>query len=354
MKKFFTNKVLQFVLVAALVVSSFTISPATANAATMENVFSTCPSKVTLGDKSNDNIKNLTGKATYSEGYFYKEKNLKATDSEIGYPAIKYTINVDMDGIVYFDAVSSSYGKCCIVVYDAFMTEMVYVSDGMFSLSYDSNLNKYYGIDSAYLTKGTYTVFTAFESPVTADVSSFRIVTDITVGFKGDTPLTQQYSLYNWSSSNTKVATVKDGVVTMKKTGKAIITVDVQGIKVSFEVKGVSNKYTEKNITSKNAGKSGVLVQIVSASYDKKGNLKVKARVFNNSYYSSVKTKTTKLTIKANGKKYATMSSSKKLTIKRGKAATISFTVKKSKLKSKKKVDLRMIDYSVKGSKYTF
>lgn len=152
-------------------------------------------------------------------------------------------------------------------------------------------------------------------------------------------------SIKSVKSSNKKIATVdKKGAVKGKKKGTCTITYKLKdGTKFSFKVKVVNNKLThntKKYEDAKNDNTAYVVIK--SASYDKKGNLVCNVSVLNCLGYTIHQAKDIKFAVyNQSCKKIATVKFSKTgLSIAPGKEKNIKVTVKKSKLKIKKKQDL--------------
>lgn len=169
----------------------------------------------------------------------------------------------------------------------------------------------------------------------------------ITEGFNHKLSVSNAGGSVSWSSSNSKVASVSSaGLVKAKKNGSATITAKLSdGTKLTCKVYVKKNEYSKSKVpvSSVVSGKTGV--DVYKVSYDKKGNLVVKANVLNNSYHTDTKIKKLKITIRTlNGKTVATYSvKNKKINIKSGAKQGFTFTVKKKNVKIKK-ADLRNID----------
>lgn len=178
----------------------------------------------------------------------------------------------------------------------------------------------------------------------------------LTAGFS------QSISTYNtsggvtWSSNNNSVATVSNGKITGKKPGSTTISAKTaSGYTMTCKVTVKKNEYSVKkaSVSSQPYGKSAL--DIYKASYDKKGNLVLKARVLNNNSYRLNRINNLKIKIKTNNGKTIGVYSAKKLNnvnLNAGKAKNYTFKIKKSKLKMKKKADLRLMTYSISGKSY--
>lgn len=213
---------------------------------------------------------------------------------------------------------------------------------------------------------GDYTLVLTFDSDVadyfcyidqekaSATISNTKAT--ITAGFTKTLKVTGG-TVVSWTSSKKSVATVSSkGVVTGKKAGKATITAktkDGQTLKCVVTVK--SNVYSKTKYTNSSAPMGDCTMYVYKASYDKNGNLVMKARFINNYYYRVSSLKNIKVTMKtASGKKIGTYSlSSKSVSVSSGSYKDFTFTIKKSKL-NVKKADLRNATASCTGSYYYY
>ena len=171
----------------------------------------------------------------------------------------------------------------------------------------------------------------------------------ITKGFKDQIKiLNAGGARITYKSSNAKVAAVNSkGKVTAKKKGTATITVKTStGFTIPCKVIVKDNVYTVRKVA----------VSVYKMSYDKKGNLVLKARMLNNRGYKAKYLKNFKITVKNGKGKKIGVYSAKKLTInlKSGKSKAYTFKIKKSKLKIKKTQDLRNASYPKSTGKYYY
>ena len=223
-------------------------------------------------------------------------------------------------------------------LYDEFTA---YASDSTWQYD-DGDYYRYLAYDN--MDAGDYTLVLTFDSDVAdyfcfigqeksvASISSEKAT--ITAGFK-KTLKVSGGTVVSWTSSKKSVATVsKKGVVTGKKAGTATITAktkDGQTLKCKVTVK--SNVYSKKKYTNADAS-YGATMYVYKASYDKNGNLVMKARFINNSGFRTTSLKGIKVTMKtAGGKKIGTYClSTKKASVANGNYKDVTFTIKKSKL----------------------
>lgn len=156
-----------------------------------------------------------------------------------------------------------------------------------------------------------------------------------------------------WTSSKKAVATVDSkGKVTGKKAGKTTISAKCengQTVKCTVTVK--ANKYSASKLTTSDVAYGSSNMDVYSASYDKKGNLVIKACYVNNIGYKVSQLRNIKITVKsANGKTVGTYSLSKKsISVPSYSTKNLTFTISKSKLKQKK-ADLVNCDFKCKGT----
>ena len=190
----------------------------------------------------------------------------------------------------------------------------------------------------------------------------------ITKGFKDQIKiLNAGGARITYKSSNAKVAAVDSkGKVTAKKKGTATITVKTStGFTIPCKVIVKDNVYTVRKVAVSALPAGSFGVNVYKMSYDKKGNLVLKARMLNNRGYKAKYLKNFKKIIRIalakgwmkNGKgKKIGVYSAKKLTInlKSGKSKAYTFKIKKSKLKIKKTQDLRNASYPKSTGKYYY
>lgn len=181
----------------------------------------------------------------------------------------------------------------------------------------------------------------------------------ITKGFKDQIKiLNAGGARITYKSSNAKVAAVDSkGKVTAKKKGTATITVKTStGFTIPCKVIVKDNVYTVRKVAVSALPAGSFGVNVYKMSYDKKGNLVLKARMLNNRGYKAKYLKNFKITVKNGKGKKIGVYSAKKLTInlKSGKSKAYTFKIKKSKLKIKKTQDLRNASYPKSTGKYYY
>ena len=210
------------------------------------------------------------------------------------------------------------------------------------------------------LASGDYILELRFENDVNYDMTVTEKTNDaklkknkitVTKGFT-DSISVKNGKIKSCTSGNKSVATVsKKGVITGKKNGNATIKVKLtNGKTISCKVKIVSNQYSAPKITVDNSTYNVESVKAYQASFDKKGNLKVKFSIVNNSPGKIVNIKNFKIVAK-NGKTYATYTAKNfKVSVDSFKDKTYSVTIAKSKLKMKQaKIDLRTSTIKITG-----
>lgn len=181
----------------------------------------------------------------------------------------------------------------------------------------------------------------------------------ITKGFKDQIKiLNAGGARITYKSSNAKIAAVNSkGKVTAKKKGTATITVKTStGFTIPCKVIVKDNVYTVRKVAVSALPAGSFGVNVYKMSYDKKGNLILKARMLNNRGYKAKYLKNFKITVKNDKGKKIGVYSAKKLTInlKSGKSKAYTFKIKKSKLKIKKTQDLRNASYPKSTGKYYY
>ena len=178
----------------------------------------------------------------------------------------------------------------------------------------------------------------------------------ITAGFTKKLSVTDG-KVSSWSSSNKKVATVDSkGKVTAKKKGNATISAKCEdGTVLKCKVTVKDNQYTARKITTSDVSYGDTAMSAYKVSFDKKGNLVIKARYVNRMSYKVSELRNIKITVKdANGKTVGTYKQKKKkVSVSSGSTKDFTFTIKKSKLK-KKKADLRGGEVSIDGTSYYY
>lgn len=220
--------------------------------------------------------------------------------------------------------------------------------------SFDETYEAYYyplvwsnpskGDHDVSLTFGSDTSFMFYidQNTPAASISNNTIV--LTKGFS-QTLSVVNGKVKSWSSDNEKIAVVdKNGKVTAKNTGSAVVTATTESGKiVSCDVTVKPNTYTKIKMTFGETTYGNAYISVPKISYNKKGDLVIKAIYLNNSGHKIVRLKNVKINVKnKSGKiigKYTLKS--KKTTILQGGQKTFTYTIKKSKLKQKKTQDLR-------------
>ena len=191
-------------------------------------------------------------------------------------------------------------------------------------------------------------------APATPDNSYINKTSmTITKGFSDTVKVVGTSEKITWKSSNTKVAAVKNGKVTGKKAGKATITAtSASGKSYSCSVVVKANQYTESKMKTANAVYGNSYMYARKVSYDKKGNLVLKVDFLNFLGRKITAVKNINIQVKnKSGKVIGTYTlKSKKVSITHGKTKTLTFTIKKSKLKQKKTQDLRLAEVVSSGT----
>lgn len=238
-------------------------------------------------------------------------------------------------------AADSSWRSADGASYRDLICESMDAGDYTLVLTFDSDVADYY----------CYGIQVKGAAPAT--ISSTKAT--ITAGFTKKLTVSGA-KVKSWTSSKKSVATVKNGKVTAKKAGKATITAkteDGQTLKCVVTVK--KNVYSKTKYGNASAPSGGCTMYVYKASYDKNGNLVMKARFINNYYYRVSSLKNIKVTMKtAGGKTIGTYSaSSKSAAVSTGSYKDFTFTIKKSQLKIKK-ADLRNAKASCTGTYYYY
>lgn len=170
----------------------------------------------------------------------------------------------------------------------------------------------------------------------------------ITAGQSHKLSVTGAIGTVKWSSNKTSVATVKNGKITAKKPGKAVITAkdDSRTVKCTVTVK--KNEYTDSSarVSLNKAPYGKIIAGVYKVSYGKKGTMVVKLRLYNNTGYKVTKFKKISLNVKtAGGAKIASYNTSKKLTMAPYTTKDITITIPKKNVK-KQGADLRLAKIS--------
>lgn len=149
-----------------------------------------------------------------------------------------------------------------------------------------------------------------------------------------------------WSSSNRSVATVSKGKIKTKRIGTALIKAKTDGNKTLYcKLTVVKNVYTSSKKPLHSIPIDETSVNVYKVSYDKKGNIIIKARILNRHDYRVDYFKNFKIKLRTNtGKRIGTYTAKKATNVK-AKSDNIkncTFKIRKSKLKIKV-ADLRRI-----------
>lgn len=150
-----------------------------------------------------------------------------------------------------------------------------------------------------------------------------------------------------WSSTNKTIATVSSsGKIKAKNIGTAIIKAKIADKEpLICKITVVKNEYLGSKKTMLDVPVDRTMVNVYKASYDKKGNIILKARVLNRYDYRISYIKNFKIQLRTNaGKLIGTYSAkkAKNVNAKSNHIKTCTFKIKKSKLKIKT-TDLRSI-----------
>ena len=335
MKKNLASRLMQIILVFALVVTSIVVTPSDAKAATTD--------KTLVATKAD-----LSGEKT--EKYLYKKSSVPTMVDEYGYDYITYELNVSKNCVPVFYVGSKTNAQIAINFYNANYEKIG--GTGVVNMFKDGHIkdNFEYGV-YVPLKKGKYYVDITFACALKADLQVFELVTSVPEKCTESAPEVKGYT--NWKSSNTKIATVKNGKITAKKTGSCTVTAQGQdGVTYSFPVKVVKNEYKAKAPKRKS---NKLMMGCTKLAYDKSGNLKVTI-AYVNGWSKKVKLAgNVSISVKnPKGKVIAKISDKNKRTIKGKKSLTVTYTVKKSKLKIKSAQDLKYSYVNIKGQYYYY
>ncbi|MEY8331911.1 Ig-like domain-containing protein [Lachnospiraceae bacterium 47-T17] len=281
----------------------------------------------------------------------------------------KYNFTVSKAGDLYFTLVVPAPVEYTIAVYNSAGALLDVTNNPMTVTATDQywqTVQEAYAYDDAWnsLPNGDYTYGITFaadtqyqfmiqQEKASAKISDSKAT--VTAGFTKKLSVSGA-KVTKWSTSKKDIATVdQKGKVTAKKAGKTTISAKLdngQTVKCVVTVK--ANKYTDTKATVSDVPYGSCVLHAHSASFDSKGNLVIKARFVNNYYYKVVALNNVKIVVKdGNGKTIGTYSTKKKsLTVQKGSAKDVSFTIAKSKLK-KKTADLRNASISCDGE-YTY
>lgn len=173
----------------------------------------------------------------------------------------------------------------------------------------------------------------------------------ITKGFT-DTITVKNGKIKSCSSSNASVATVNNkGKLVAISNGKSTIKVKLTNNKtLTCKINVVSNQYTAKKISVDDSIYNVENMKVYQASFDKKGNLKIKFKIVNNSTGKIERIKNLKIVAK-NKKTYASYTvSNYNVAVDSFTDKSYTITIPKSKVKMDiKKIDLRTSKISITG-----
>lgn len=174
----------------------------------------------------------------------------------------------------------------------------------------------------------------------------------LTSGFSEKLSIQGATGTVKWKSSNNKVATVSsDGKVTGKKAGSAKITATTEsGQVLTCAVSIQKNVYNESRQYPSAVQYGMSSVQVYKMSYDKSGNLVLKASVLNNSGRKSAGIKKLTITVvNEKSKKIGVFTvSDKRFSLNTNDSKDFTFKINKSDLKIKN-ANLRTASYKTKG-----
>lgn len=333
MKKNLASRLMQIILVFALVVTSIVVTPSDAKATTTDKTL-----VATKADLSGDK----------TEKYLYKQSSVP-TQYVQGYNLVSYELTLTKNCVPVLYVGSKTSAQMMIAIYDE--NENYVTGTKAVNMYKDGHIKNNYEF-AAYcpLQKGKYYVDIFFSTALKADLQVFEVVTSVPVKCSESAPTVNGYT--NWKSSNTKIATVKNGKITAKKTGSCTVTADKDGVTYSFPVKVVKNEYKAKAPKRKT---NKLMMGCTKLAYDKSGNLKVTI-AYVNGWSKKVKLAgDVAITVKnSKGKVIAKISDKNKRTIKGKKTITVTYTVKKSKLKIKSAQDLKYSYANIKGHYYYY
>lgn len=272
---------------------------------------------------------------------------------------ISYNFNVPVLGVIEIDLLVPAPVGLTINVSSSGYQEQVTISSDKW---YDMSTYYYYPLDWSTASTGDHTISLTFDADTEFVIyaaqkklaASFNISTlSLTKGFSQKLTVNNG-SVNQWSSSNSKVAAVdSNGKVTGKSAGTATITAtttDGQTLTCSVNVLANTYKGTAGSPTYGN-----VSFIITKMSYNKKGDLVIKATCTNNCGHKISKLMNVKITAKNSSNKVIGTYTikSQKVSILQGGQKTFTYTIKKAKLKQKKTQDLRNASANINnGAKY--
>lgn len=328
MKGNFIKKAGAMFLSAAMVVSSIACAPTTTKAA-----------------EDYDELVYDTGSAVANTDYTY---SFAVKDTQMVY--MDLCVPQMVDGMISFTQ-NSTYVDAVTLTADANTWQY---SDYLGVYVYTLTLENPTAADwTAVLNFNTATdyMFMVTQDKPTAVLSNNSIT--LTKGFSQKLSVSGTTGTITWASSNSKVAKVdSSGKVTAKATGSAKVTATTEdGTVLTCTVSVKKNEYSETRRYASQVPYGNSEVQVYKMSYDKKGNLVLKASLLNNRGYKATNIKKLTITVKNDaGKKVATYTvKNKKISLSSGSSKDFTFTVKKAKLNIKN-ADLRTATYNPKGT----
>lgn len=313
------KKILVTILFMALVCTGINLSPSQAKAADYDTI---CNETGTA-----------TANTTYTKNFTLKYDKINAIGFHVPVRVdIQYELtNLTTNMILTSRTISASDDSAWVPASNgwylyAFANEAP--TPGEYSISYS------FAQDTEY-------IFTIIQEKPEFYINYSSII--VTKGFTQKLKAVKATGTVKWTSSNKKVATVKNGVVKGVSTGSAVITaVDGTGTSSTCIVTVAKNelKTTKKGLNDYYAGDAYINFYHV---YYKGGNLVAKANIINKSSYKIKSLKNIKLTVKTAGGKVVckTTIKSKNFTLSPYKTKGLTITIKKKNLKTKSIQDLR-------------
>lgn len=261
-----------------------------------------------------------------------------------------YTFDVPNSSDILLDVLVAAPVDMTLNVSTANYSTTISSADWYYSSTYDlyhhplSWQNPSQGDHTISLTFAADTTFIVFADQTRPTASISHNTLSLTKGFSQKLSVTNG-TVVTWSSSNPKVAAVDStGKVTAKSTGSSTITAKTEdGQTVSCAVSVKANTYTRTKMTMGDTRYGNAYISIPKVSYNKKGDLVIKAVYLNNCGHKIINLNNVKITVKnKSGKVIGTYTQKlKKTTILQGGQKSFTYTIKKSKLKQKSTQDLR-------------